>query len=534
MGTKKAENSSRNIGLYGSLIFMFSIVIFVVVVLLIQLEKNKHEFEKHLTQDVLHNAIDNFNNIILARAWNASFNGVYVKEQNGIKPNIYLKDNVIHSDKNETLIRINPSWMTRQISEISNRETKHYYKMTSLKPINPANKPDAFETEALEYFEKNKDERYYWNFQKNGDIVEKFNFMGGLKVVESCMPCHVEQGYKVGDIRGGIRVTVPIDEYNDGMSLIKNESAHMRWVVLSAAWIIALLLSFLMQKIFTRQSAMAEFNKELEEKVAQRTQELLEMNDTLEARVAEEVAKNREKDEAILTQSRYQAMGEIMEMISHQWRQPITVIGVISNNLLINLELGMDDKDEMKKSLENISIQIQTLSKIITEFSNLFESDSVESLIRPCKIVNEILDVMQNNFEHYNIKVEITCENKNEIMLMTKEFFQVFWNIINNAKEILIERKIINPKITIAIEESDSELTARISDNAGGIKKEYLNKICEPYFSTKDELNGKGLGLYISKSIVTKQLHGSFSVENGEEGAVFTIRIPKKTLKDTE
>jgi C4-dicarboxylate-specific signal transduction histidine kinase len=119
-------------------------------------------------------------------------------------------------------------------------------------------------------------------------------------------------------------------------------------------------------------------------------------------------------------------------------------------------------------------------------------------------------------------------------MLMPKEFFQICWNIINNAKEILIERKTINPKIMIAIEESDSELIAHISDNAGGIKKEYINKICEPYFSTKEELNGKGLGLYISKSIVTKQLNGSFSVENGEDGAVFTIRIPKKTGKVSE
>ncbi|MFA6192718.1 MAG: DUF3365 domain-containing protein [Sulfurimonas sp.] len=528
MSVKKVKNGNKYFGLYSSLIVMFSIIIVVVVTLLIQQEKNKREFERHLTQDILHNAIDNFDSIILARAWNASFSGVYVKEQNGIKPNMYLKDSVIHSDKNETLIRINPSWMTRQISEMSNKETKHYYKMTSLKPINPANKPDAFETEALKYFEKNKDELYFWNFQKSGDIVEKFNFMGSLKVVEECMSCHAEQGYKLGDIRGGIRVTVPIDEYNDGMSLIKNESVHMRWIILTAALIIASLLSFVMQRIFTHQSAMAEFNKELEEKVMQRTQELLEMNDTLEARVAEEVAKNREKDEAILTQSRYQAMGEIMEMISHQWRQPITVIGVISNNLLINLELGMDDKDEMKKSLEKISTQIQTLSKIITEFSNLFESDSVETLTRPCKIVNEILDVMQNNFKHYNIKVDIKCENKDEIMLMSKEFFQVCWNIINNAKEILIERKIINPKITIVIEESEREVVASISDNAGGIKKEYLSKICEPYFSTKEDLNGKGLGLYISKSIVDKQLHGSLSVENDDEGAVFTIRIPKK------
>ncbi|MCX6051250.1 MAG: DUF3365 domain-containing protein [Campylobacterales bacterium] len=528
MSAKKVKSGNDNFGLYGALSLMFFIIIFVVVMLFVKLEKNKQEFEGHLTGDILHNAIDNFDNIMLVRTWNASFGGLYVIAQEGMKPNEYLRDNVIHSDKNETLLRVNPAWMTRQLSEIANRDSNHYYKITSLKPINPINKPDTFEKEALEYFEKNKNESYYWRVKKSGDTIEKFDFMGSLKVVESCLLCHAEQGYKVGDIRGGIRVTVPTNDYSDGMSFIKKENNHMRWIVLISGLIIALLILFLMKKIFTHQNEIVELNEQLEKKVILRTQELAEINNSLEVRVANEVEKNRKKDEAMLTQSRYLAMGEILEMISHQWRQPITVIGVTAGSLLLNLELGRDNKDETKKELEHISAQTQKLSKIITDFSNLFESYEAQSFTEQCTLMNEVLNVMENSFKHYGIEVERKCESQSEHMLVSRELFQVYWNIINNAKEILIEREISNPKITIEIEGSENELITHVSDNAGGIKEEYMSKIFEPYFSTKEDLNGKGLGLYISKSIVEKHLHGSICVKNSDEGAIFTVRIPKK------
>lgn len=527
----KNVKSGDNNGLLGSLFLILLVIIFIIVVLFFKLEKNKQEFEGHLTQDILHNAIDNFDNIMLARTWNASFGGVYVKAKDGMKPNIYLHDNTVHSDNNETLVRINPAWMARQMSEIANKGENHYYKITSLKPINPVNKPDAFETEALEYFENNKNELYYWQFKKSGDVIEKFNFMGSLKVVESCLPCHAEQGYKVGDIRGGIRISVPTDDYSQGMSFIQKENNHMKGLVLIAGLIIFLLISFLMKKIYTHQNEMIKLNKELEDKVLLRTQDLAEINNTLEVRVAKEVEKNRKKDEAMLAQSRYLAMGEILEMISHQWRQPITVIGIAADTLLINLELEIDNKDETKMELEHISAQIQKLSKIITDFSNLFESYEDENLIEPYNLVAEILNVMESSLKHYSIEVESKFESQGALMLIPRELFQVYWNIINNAKEILIEREVNNPKIIIAVEGNESEVIVHISDNAGGIKEEYMNKIFEPYFSTKDDLNGKGLGLYISKAIVNIHLHGSICAENSEEGAVFTVRIPKKIDK---
>ena len=514
-------------GLFGAFAVVWVIVATVIVMLLGQIEKNELKYINHIDKNMLNEAVIHFDNMIITRNWNASHGGVYVKEHDGIKPNKYLRDNVMYSDKNETYIKINPAWMTRQISELANKTSKYYYKITSLKPINPVNKADNFEKEALEYFENNKDKPYYVRFIKSDDGTEKFNFMGSLKVTRNCLKCHSEQGYKLGDIRGGIRVILPLNNYNKRMKIIKEQSFHNKTIVVIFGLIAGFLISIYLRVIFYHQKDIEKLNEELEDKVYQRTQELQEINATLEQRVADEVEKNRKKDETMLAQSRYLAMGEIIEMISHQWRQPISVIGAIVSHMSINIELELDNRENMKEELNKLSYQVHQLSKIITEFSDLFETDSQKSSVKPSVIIEEILNVMHSNLKHYEIELETNYEDKSELMVMSKDIFQVYWNVINNAKEILIERSIENPKITIQTKESEKEIITYISDNGGGIDEEHIGKIFEPYFSTKEDLNGKGLGLYIAKSLLEKKMNGSISVQNSANGVLFTISILK-------
>ncbi len=172
-------------------------------------------------------AISYFNNIVITRKWNAIHGGVYVKQKDGLEPNKYLKDNHLFTQDGELLIKINPAWMTRQISELSNKENKHYFKITSLNPINPINKPDLFEKKALEYFEKNRDEKYYTEVS---DDLSKFDFMGSLKVSKACMKCHASQGYKIGDIRGGIRVSIPTSTYFEEVNSVKERGTILIFV----------------------------------------------------------------------------------------------------------------------------------------------------------------------------------------------------------------------------------------------------------------------------------------------------------------
>jgi len=214
-------------------------------------------------------AIAHFRNMIDTRVWNSQHGGVYVKANSTLKPNKYLKDNHTFTKENELLIKINPAWMTRQISEIANKNGKYYYKITSLTPINPGNKADKFESEALTFFESNKEEKYYTKIEKNS-----FNFMGSLEVKKSCLECHSEQGYTLGDIRGGLRVTIPLDNYNDKIILIRNNSLSLTAAVVFISLFISTIVVYFINSIYKRQETIELLNANLEGKIKSRTQEL--------------------------------------------------------------------------------------------------------------------------------------------------------------------------------------------------------------------------------------------------------------------
>ncbi len=228
--------------------------------------------EKILSQQqVIQEAKAHFQVMVDTRSWNAIYGGVYVKAIAGLEPNPYLKNNTLKSDKNETLIKINPAWMTRQVSEISNQQGNYHFKITSLKPINPSNRADKFETEALKYFEKNLKKKYYYIFNRE---EKSFNFMGALVTQESCLKCHQHQGYKVGDIRGGIRVSIPLEHHNEQMMLLSKKTTHSITIVIVIALILLVLIYWFIYIIYRRKYEIEHANEVLEERVSQRTYDL--------------------------------------------------------------------------------------------------------------------------------------------------------------------------------------------------------------------------------------------------------------------
>ncbi|MDZ7819883.1 MAG: DUF3365 domain-containing protein [Aliarcobacter sp.] len=174
----------------------------VVIGLLIDYRTNVYEVNKEFFHKIIYQEAKNhFENIKTFRTWNSKYGGVYVKSDN-LEPNKYLENNHILSNKGETLVKINPSWMTKQLAELmnNNNEGKYKYKITSLKPLNPENTANQFEEEALKFFEKNIKENYYYKIDDTNNV---FNFMGKLSVEKSCLHCHASQGYKEGEVRGG-------------------------------------------------------------------------------------------------------------------------------------------------------------------------------------------------------------------------------------------------------------------------------------------------------------------------------------------
>jgi len=251
-------------------IFIFFVVV-TVSYILYNLHHTKNIQIELSKQKLIQEAIAHFDNMVVTRSWNSRYGGVYVLQQKGLQPNPYLKNNSMRGANNELLVKINPAWMTRQISELSNQRSKYYYKITSLKPINPNNKADSFETEALNYFENHQDDKYYYRFS---DDYNDFNFMGALVVKKSCLTCHADQGYEVGDIRGGIRVSIPTILFQEGVLLLSQKTLHNSIIVVLIACLITWLVIWFINLIYTRQEKIEHLNLTLEDKVRDRTQTL--------------------------------------------------------------------------------------------------------------------------------------------------------------------------------------------------------------------------------------------------------------------
>ncbi|MEA3369995.1 MAG: PAS domain S-box protein [Campylobacterota bacterium] len=235
-----------------------------------------------------------------------------------------------------------------------------------------------------------------------------------------------------------------------------------------------------------------------------------------------------EKEELMIAQSRHAAMGEMISMIAHQWRQPISVISMDANNILADIELEMVDEDTLRSASEDIIKQTQELSKTIDDFRNFFRPEKEAQEVVVKELFDDALAVIGKSLNNNQVEFILNIDEHKKITTYTRELMQVFINIIKNAKEALVDKRVQSKKISVYMSEDKNNLRLKICDNAGGVSEENMKKIFNPYFTTKGEKNGTGLGLYMSKTIVEKHLEGLLSVENDNEGACFTIELPNE------
>lgn len=248
---------------------------------------------------------------------------------------------------------------------------------------------------------------------------------------------------------------------------------------------------------------------------------------SLTLQISLEKSKNEVTEQLMISQSRLAIMGEMIGMIAHQWRQPITVIGMLTNNVLIDIQMGGLKQDRLIKDLESIDKQVHFLSHTIDDFRNFFRPNKLPQAITFGEIKSELISIIGKNFE--NNRLTLQFEGKSDINCVTykNELLQLFLNLLNNAKDAFMEHTIPAPLIRFELIEHPSSLQFLVSDNAGGIRPEILTHIFEPYFSTKSEKNGTGLGLYMSAIIVEKHLKGAISVSSDNGNSTFSITIPK-------
>ena len=277
-----------------------------------------------------------------------------------------------------------------------------------------------------------------------------------------------------------------------------------------------------------------EVLKSYENKVKLNAKELEELNESLEIKVQKEIEKNREKEQLLVQKSKFIALGEMISNIAHQWRQPLSELSSILMYIKFKQSIKALDENTMNQKLQEADKVLDFMSHTIDDFRNFFMPKKEKEEFYLNKVVDVVINIVSSTLKNYDIRLEINIDEKIVLKTYLNEYEQVVLNIINNAKDVLIEKKIENPYIKIRAQEEVNHIILTIEDNGGGVLVEPKGKIFEPYFTTKENSNGTGIGLYMSKIIVEKNMKGKLRVKNTKEGAKFAIIIPKNIEESTE
>jgi len=270
--------------------------------------------------------------------------------------------------------------------------------------------------------------------------------------------------------------------------------------------------------------------RQYKEDVHIREEVLRELNATLERRVREEVNQHREKENMLIQQSKMAAMGDMISMIAHQWRQPLNQLSFV----LMNIEGAHEHKELTEKYLQEKVHEgtdlLEFMSHTIEDFRNFFRPDKARQEVVISKVVEQTLPLITKSLDNSHIVLQTLLDCNTSVSIYRNELMQVILNVIHNAKDALVHTGVENPRIMLETYETGQFVVIKICDNAGGIDAEVTDKVFEPYFTTKEATGGTGVGLYMSKTIMEKHLNGELRFENRDEGACFYIKIGKYQL----
>ena len=235
----------------------------------------------------------------------------------------------------------------------------------------------------------------------------------------------------------------------------------------------------------------------------------------------------KEKEEFLFQKTKMADMGEMIGNIAHQWRQPLAVNNTIISILKEKNEREILESKELSEKLREMENSIQYMSRTIDDFMHFYHPSKEKITFSLSKVIHHAIDISRPMLNKTNIKIVFQESDTFYVHGYMNEYIQVLISILTNAKDTLLYRKIEDAYIQIELFDMHENSVVQISDNAGGIKKELLPRIFDPYFTTKHKSMGTGLGLYISKMIIEKNMNGHLSVENGEQGAIFSITMER-------
>jgi signal transduction histidine kinase len=426
------------------------------------------------------------------------------------------------------------SYITRNVLKnyIKANNISYKFKFAATNPRNPENIADGFEAPILQKFRSGKLNGYSTIIEEE----DKKFFFRAIPIDRnkaSCMRCHstpgraphelvklygVHAGFseKIGDMRALISLKIPLDGIID---------AHMRDFYISMLVLFALFSIFYLFVYIISQK-----DQKLREEREERDRLLEDANAKLQLRVEQEIDRRlaqerelNEKERLLTHQSKLAGMGEMIGNIGHQWRQPLTQLSSILISLDLRHEQGKLSSEMMKEKMLEANQQIQFMSNTIDDFRTFFSPDKKEESYHISVSITNVQRLLSASLKNKAVKLQVEVEDDFVLTGYPNELAQALMNIVSNAKDILSAREVKNARIQLRAFERGGKKTITIQDNAGGIRTEHIDKVFEPYFSTKHAASGTGVGLYMTKVILEKHNRGRITVQNTQEGALFTI-----------
>lgn len=291
--------------------------------------------------------------------------------------------------------------------------------------------------------------------------------------------------------------------------------------------LIVSVMTILLEGFFIFRPALIEVHKN--------HRSLKKLNSKLDQKVKNQVKKLRAQEEALIQKAKMAEMGEMLSDISHQWKQPLTILSLQLDTIQMDINENRFCKEQINEDLNECFKLIKHMHQTIEEFKNFYKPDTSKKSFDLIKSINEVISLERTSLYKHNIEIEFNNSSSNIFMVgFEGQFKQVLLSLINNSIEQItnnIKQNIQEKnsgKVRVKIKQTKEKVIVKISDNAGGIKEDIKKKIFNPYFSTKHNEGGSGIGLYMAKTIIEKNFNGKLCVKNIYKGACFEISFYKK------
>lgn len=250
------------------------------------------------------------------------------------------------------------------------------------------------------------------------------------------------------------------------------------------------------------------------------------MIDNLESKINEEIFKRSEQEKLLIQQSKLASMGEMIGNIAHQWRQPLGELSAILMNLQVKHEFNDLDGTFLIQSIQQCNKINAYMSNTISDFQNFFKPSKDKEVFEISEACQRAIAILQASLKYHGIEFHFDISESMQVLGYPNEFAQALLNILSNAKDVLRDREVSNPFIRLQLKKGYRYILIIIEDNGKGIAPEHMDRIFEPYFTTKYAKQGTGIGLYMTKMIIENNMNGIIEVKNTEQGALFTIKLP--------